>query len=112
VLLTAGKSNDTIIGSFKKRVPRIYLRALCKGMVLGESDINNGETKYTSTFTAVRDSTVYEMPMKTYKHCIKTYHKNRAKSIKENILESGRTATVITNALQDQAQLKAMNDER
>ena len=73
--------ND-MIGSFRKRVPEMYVSLLCKGMILGESDIIAGKTKYTSTFTTVKDSSVYEMPMKTYKYCIKAYHKNRATKIK------------------------------
>ena len=60
----------------------MYVSILCKGMVLGESDINAGNTAYTSTFTALRDSSVYEMPLKTYKYCIKTYHTNRSKLTK------------------------------
>ena len=77
-----------MIGSFKKRVPEMYVSLLCKGMVLGESDITAGKTKYTSTFTTVKDSSVYEMPMKSYKYCVKTYHRNRAMKIKVRFMSA------------------------
>ena len=82
MMYIAFRSNDKVIGSFKNKVPEMYVSLLCRGMVLGESDIRVGKSKYTSNFTTVTDCSVYEMPMKIYQNCVRTYDKNRAKSLK------------------------------
>ena len=95
------------LGLLRNRIPQMLLCALCKGMILGENDINEGRNYYSHSYTAVVDSSMYELPMKVYRKMLDSYHITSKKDDTAALVESDTVREGILRIMRAEKSIKA-----